>query len=385
MIPYGRQFISEDDIDAVVKVLKSDFLTQGPVVPKFEDSIKNYCNVDYAFALNSATSALHIACLALGVEKGDYVWTSANSFVASANCAIYCGASIDFVDIDKVTNNISIQALEKKLKVAKLENKLPKVVIPVHLTGQSCEMKEIHKLSIKYGFSIIEDASHAIGGKYLEEPIGNCEYSDVCVFSFHPVKIITTGEGGVATTNDPSLALKIDQLRSHGITRNSEHMEFEPHGDWYYEQLLLGFNYRMTDIHAALGLSQMNKLDESVQKRNIIAKRYNEQLNKLPLVLPTVIKNSYSSMHLYVIKLDSEITNITHKKVFDELRKEKILVNIHYIPIYFHPFYKKLGFKEGYCPQSEDYYRRAISIPMFPTLEIEEQNKVVTTLKNIFK
>ena len=385
MIPYGRQFISDDDIEAVVKVLKSDFLTQGPVVPKFEDSIKNYCNVDYAFALNSATSALHIACLALGVKKGDYVWTSANSFVASANCAIYCGASVDFVDIDKVTNNISIQELEKKLKTARLENKLPKVVIPVHLTGQSCEMKEIYKLSQKYGFSIIEDASHAIGGKYLKEPIGNCKYSDVCVFSFHPVKIITTGEGGVATTNDSRLALKIDQLRSHGITRNSEHMEFESHGDWYYEQLLLGFNYRMTDIHAALGLSQMNILDESVRKRNTIAKRYDEELNELPLVLPSIIKNSYSSMHLYVIKLDPEKTNINHKKVFDELRKEKILVNIHYIPIYFHPFYRKLGFKKGYCPESENYYKNAISIPMFPTLSSRDQNEVIGTLKNIFK
>jgi UDP-4-amino-4,6-dideoxy-N-acetyl-beta-L-altrosamine transaminase len=382
MIPYGKQDITQDDIDSVVKVLKSDFLTQGPVVPVFEDMIKNYCNVKYAFALNSATSALHIACLALGIQKGDIVWTSANTFVASANCALYCGASIDFIDINPETNNISLIDLENRLKQAKLLGNLPKVLIPVHLTGQSCEMKEIHKLSVQYGFKIIEDASHAIGGKYKNEPIGSCKYSDITVFSFHPVKIITTGEGGVATTKDKDLAQKINILRSHGITRDLSQMN-ESHGPWYYEQLELGFNYRMTDIHAALGISQIKKLDEFVSRRNEIAKVYDNELSNLPLKTPFCIREAYSSMHLYVIRLELEKIKFDHKKSFIKLREKDILVNLHYIPVYLHPFYQKLGFKRGYCPESEKYYSEAISIPMFPALSSCQQSEVIRALKEV--
>ena len=381
MIPYGRQDITSEDIEEVIKVLNSDFLTQGPVLPKFEKSISTYCGVSYAYAMNSATSALHIACMALEVGRGDIVWTAANTFAASSNCALYCNASIDFVDIDPVSYNMSISDLKSKLQLAETEGCLPKVLIPVHMTGQSCEMSEIFELSKKYGFKIIEDASHAIGGKYLNNPIGCCKYSDITVFSFHPVKIITTGEGGMAVTNNENLAQKISLLRSHGITRDSNLMSKED-GPWYYEQIDLGYNYRMTEIQGALGLSQMNRLDEYIKRRHDIANFYNESLSELPLQIPKQFKDSFSSFHLYVIRLNLSMIESSHKDIFESLRKDNILVNLHYMPVYLHPYYKNnLGFKSGHCPEAEKYYSEAISIPMFPTLSNEDQLVVVNALK----
>jgi UDP-4-amino-4,6-dideoxy-N-acetyl-beta-L-altrosamine transaminase len=381
VIPYGRQDITSEDIEEVIKVLNSDFLTQGPVLPKFEKSISTYCGVSYAYAMNSATSALHIACMALEVGRGDIVWTAANTFAASSNCALYCNASIDFVDIDPVSYNMSISDLKSKLQLAETEGCLPKVLIPVHMTGQSCEMSEIFELSKKYGFKIIEDASHAIGGKYLNNPIGCCKYSDITVFSFHPVKIITTGEGGMAVTNNENLAQKISLLRSHGITRDSNLMSKED-GPWYYEQIDLGYNYRMTEIQGALGLSQMNRLDEYIKRRHDIANFYNESLSELPLQIPKQFKDSFSSFHLYVIRLNLSMIESSHKDIFESLRKDNILVNLHYMPVYLHPYYKNnLGFKSGHCPEAEKYYSEAISIPMFPTLSNEDQLVVVNALK----
>ena len=381
MIPYGRQDITSEDIEEVVKVLNSDFLTQGPVLPKFEKSISKYCGVSYAYAMNSATSALHIACMALEVGRGDIVWTAANTFAASSNCALYCNASIDFVDIDPVSYNISIPNLKSKLQLAETEGCLPKVLIPVHMTGQSCEMSEIFELSKKYGFKIIEDASHAIGGKYLNNPIGCCKYSDITVFSFHPVKIITTGEGGMAVTNNENLAQKISLLRTHGITRDINLMSKED-GPWYYEQIDLGYNYRMTEIQGALGLSQMNRLDEYIERRHDIANFYNESLSELPLQIPKQFKDSFSSFHLYVIRLNLSMIESSHKDIFESLRKDNILVNLHYMPVYLHPYYKNnLGFKSGHCPEAEKYYSEAISIPMFPSLSNEDQLVVVNALK----
>ena len=381
MIPYGRQDITSEDIEEVVKVLNSDFLTQGPVLPKFEKSISKYCGVSYAYAMNSATSALHIACMALEVGRGDIVWTAANTFAASSNCALYCNASIDFVDIDPVSYNISIPNLKSKLQLAETEGCLPKVLIPVHMTGQSCEMSEIFELSKKYGFKIIEDASHAIGGKYLNNPIGCCKYSDITVFSFHPVKIITTGEGGMAVTNNENLAQKISLLRTHGITRDINLMSKED-GPWYYEQIDLGYNYRMTEIQGALGLSQMNRLDEYIKRRHDIANFYNESLSELPLQIPKQFKDSFSSFHLYVIRLNLSMIESSHKDIFESLRKDNILVNLHYMPVYLHPYYKNnLGFKSGHCPEAEKYYSEAISIPMFPSLSNEDQLVVVNALK----
>lgn len=381
MIPYGRQDITSEDIEEVIKVLNSDFLTQGPLLPKFEKSISTYCGVSYAYAMNSATSALHIACMALEVGRGDIVWTAANTFAASSNCALYCNASIDFVDIDPVSYNMSISDLKSKLQLAETEGCLPKVLIPVHMTGQSCEMSEIFELSKKYGFKIIEDASHAIGGKYLNNPIGCCKYSDITVFSFHPVKIITTGEGGMAVTNNENLAQKISLLRSHGITRDSNLMSKED-GPWYYEQIDLGYNYRMTEIQGALGLSQMNRLDEYIKRRHDIANFYNESLSELPLQIPKQFKDSFSSFHLYVIRLNLSMIESSHKDIFESLRKDNILVNLHYMPVYLHPYYKNnLGFKSGHCPEAEKYYSEAISIPMFPTLSNEDQLVVVNALK----
>jgi UDP-4-amino-4,6-dideoxy-N-acetyl-beta-L-altrosamine transaminase len=381
MIPYGRQDVTNEDIEEVIRVLKSDFLTQGPVVPEFEKSISEYCGVSYAYAVNSATSALHLACMALEVGKGDIVWTVANTFAASSNCALYCNASVDFVDIDPISYNISISDLKNKLQLAEEEDVLPKVLIPVHMTGQSCEMSEIFELSRKYGFKIIEDASHAIGGKYLNDPIGCCKYSDITVFSFHPVKIITTGEGGMAVTNNKNLAKKINYLRSHGITRDTNLMSKDD-GPWYYEQIDLGYNYRMTEIQAALGLSQMSRLDEYIKIRHKIADFYNKSLSGLPLQIPRQSKDSFSSFHLYVIRLNLSMSKNTHKDVFESLRKDNILVNLHYIPVYLHPYYKNnLGFKSGHCPEAEKYYSEAISIPMFPSLQNEDQLEVVNALK----
>ena len=383
-IPYGRQNITEEDIDAVVNVLKSDYLTQGPKVPEFEDAIKKQCNVGYALAMNSATSALHVACLALDVGKDDIVWTTPITFVASANCALYCGATIDFVDIDPKTYNLSTQALDEKLQAAKVEGRLPKVVIPVHLCGQPCDMEGIYKLSKEYGFSIIEDASHAIGGSYKNEPIGNCQYSDITIFSFHPVKIITTAEGGVATTNSKDLAQKMDLLRSHGITRDSDLMTHEPDGSWYYQQVMLGFNYRMTEMQAALGVSQIKRLSTITDKRHQLAKNYDSILAELPVVTPYQHSDGYSGLHLYVIRLETNQIQKSHKEVFDELRASNIGVNLHYIPVHLQPYYQQsLGFKAGDFPEAELYYSQAISLPMYPGLSNEEQDYVLQTLRSI--
>lgn len=385
-IPYGRQNITEEDIDAVVNVLKSDYLTQGPKVPEFEQAIKNHCNVQHALAMNSATSALHAACLALDVGKGDIVWTTPITFVASANCALYCGATVDFVDIDSQTYNLSVQSLEQKLETAKKQDKLPKVVIPVHLCGQPCDMATIYKLSQEYGFSIIEDASHAIGGSYQSKPIGNCQYSDITIFSFHPVKIITTAEGGVATTNSDELAQKMDLLRSHGITRETELMTHEPDGPWYYQQIDLGFNYRMTEMQAALGVSQIERLKSITDRRHEIAKRYNEKLANLSVTVPFQIEESYSGLHLYVIRLKLDDIKATHLEVFNALREANIGVNLHYIPVHLQPYYQKhFGFKVGNFPQAEQYYKEAISLPLYPDLTEEQQDYIVETLEGILK
>jgi len=385
MIPYGKQDINQVDIDSVVNVLQSDFLTQGPQVPLFEKKVAKYCQVDYATAVNSATSALHIACLALDLKKDDWLWTSPNSFVASANCGLYCGAKVDFVDIDMTTYNLSISELSKKLVRAKKENKLPKVLVPVHFAGQSSDMKKIHSLSKEYGFKIIEDASHAIGGKYLNQPIGCCQYSDITVFSFHPVKIITSAEGGMATTNDVNLSERMKLIRSHGISRNQRLMDKLSEGDWYYEQVDLGFNYRMNDLQAALGLSQMQRLDEFVTKRHTLQERYDLLLERLPIIMPYQDKDCYSSLHLYPIQIDFDSIKKTRKQVFDELRKNGVGVNVHYIPIHLHPYYKKLQFKEEDFPNSELYYSKAITIPLFNSMTIEQQDDVVNALKLVLQ
>jgi len=380
VIPYGRQDVSQKDIDAVVDVLRSDFITQGPVIQQFEARVADYCGAKYAYACNSATSALHIACLALGVGEGDLVWTSPISFVASSNCALYCNAEVDFVDIDGDTYNMSPRALKKKLEQAKAKGRLPKVVIPVHLAGQSCEMEQIHALSQTYGFKIIEDASHGIGAQYKGQPVGSCIYSDIAVFSFHPVKIITTGEGGMCLTNDPELSLLLGRFRSHGITRQATEMSKAPDGPWYYEQLNLGLNYRMNDIQAALGLSQMDRLDEFIEKRRAIARRYDELLVNSMVETPHQHPDTNSSWHLYIIRL-KENAKISHKQLFEKFRASGILVNIHYIPIYRQPYYKELGFTISGFEEAEKYYEEAISIPLFPTLSNEEQRKVVSLIE----
>ncbi|TPQ28527.1 UDP-4-amino-4,6-dideoxy-N-acetyl-beta-L-altrosamine transaminase [Methylomonas koyamae] len=380
-IPYGRQDISEADIQAVIDVLKSDFLTQGPAVPAFETAVSEYCGVRHAFAVNSATSALHIACLALGVGPGDVVWTSPITFVASANCALYCGAKVDFVDIDPRTYNLSVAALEQKLQGAERDGKLPKVVIPVHLCGQSCDMAAIHALSEKYGFKIIEDASHAIGGRYRNQPIGNCRYADITVFSFHPVKIITTAEGGMALTNDTELADKLALLRSHGITRDPAQMTHQADGPWYYQQIALGYNYRMTDIQAALGLSQLSRLDEFVANRQRLAARYDSLLSALPVEIPWQHPDNYSALHLYPITVPEGVSAYSRLSVFEGLRAAGIGVNVHYIPVHLQPYYRQLGFQPGDFPEAERYYRAAISLPLYATLTEANQDRVVAALR----
>lgn len=381
MIRYGQQDITQADIDAVVEVLKSVNLTQGPAITRFENAVAHHCNVKHAFAVNSATSALHIACLALGLGKDDWLWTTPNTFVASANCALYCGARVDFVDIDPKTYNLCPVKLEQKLIAAEKKDCLPKIVVPVHLCGQPCDMEAIYKLSQRFGFKIIEDASHAIGGKYKNEPIGNCKFSDITVFSFHPVKIITTAEGGMAVTNSDELATSMGLLRSHGITREPELMTKSMDGPWYYQQVALGFNYRMTDIQAALGASQMERLEQYVARRHEIAERYNELLAELPLTLPWQHPDSYSGLHLYVIRLQLDKIKNTHLDVFNYLRSKDIIVNLHYIPVHTQPYYQEMGFKTGDFPEAEKYYTEAISIPMFPTLTTEQQDEVVQCLK----
>ncbi len=377
-IPYGHQEIREEDIAAVEKILRSDFLTQGEAVPAFEQALCRYCGARYAVAVNSATSALHLACRALDVGPGDRVWTTPITFVASANCALYCGAEVDFVDIDGDTFNISCDALEEKLRQAKKANRLPKVVIPVHFAGRPVEQQRIGRLAEEYGFSVIEDASHAIGAVQdikRGERVGGCHYSDITVFSFHPVKIITTGEGGAAMTNNPQLAEKMARLRSHGIIRNKE-IEQE-YGEWYYRQVDLGYNYRMTDIQAALGSSQLLRLEGYIKKRNELAKRYNRELASLPLTLPPFAAESISSWHLYVIRLGSPAVR---KEVFAQLRKMGIGVNVHYIPLYHQPYYQRLGFERGYCPAAEEYYARAITLPLFAAMTGDEQDRVIGCL-----
>lgn len=381
MIPYGRQDISDDDIRAVEQVLRSDFLTQGPAVPAFEAALASYCGVAHAVAMNSATSALHIACLALGVTTGDLVWTTPNSFVASANCAVYCGADVDFVDIDPITLNMSVAALEQKLVQAKTSGRVPKVVIPVDFAGESADLRAIRALANTYGFRIVEDASHAIGGRYDGKPVGSSHLSDITIFSLHPVKIITSGEGGVALTNDAGLAEKLALLRSHGITRNTKAMRNVPEGAWYYEMLDLGYNYRMTDIHAALGLSQMSRLDAFVATRQKLAARYDQVLKDLPLILPRRDPAALSALHLYVVQLDPERTNKPRAEVFASLREQGIGVNVHYMPIHLQPFYRDRGFAPGDFPASETYYNRAISIPLYATLTNAQQDEVVAALE----
>ncbi|MGF2033926.1 MAG: UDP-4-amino-4,6-dideoxy-N-acetyl-beta-L-altrosamine transaminase [Nostoc sp. CmiVER01] len=380
-IPYGRQDINQEDIDAVIEVLRSDWITQGPAIDRFEESVANYCGVKYVVAVSSATAALHIACLAADLGQGDILWTSPNTFVASANCGLYCGAKVDFVDIDPNTYNLSIDELESKLAEAEKQGCLPKVLIPVHFAGQSCEMQQIAALSQRYGFKVIEDASHAIGGSYRGKSIGSCQFSDMAVFSFHPVKIITTGEGGMVLTNQEELYQRLIRLRSHGITRNPDLMQGESHGCWYYQQLELGFNYRMTDIQAALGASQLQRLDKFVERRQLIAQRYNQLLQDLPLILPWQHPDSESSWHLYVIRLKLDKINKTHRQVFKELRSAEIGVNLHYIPVHTQPYYQKLGFQLGDFLQVEQYYEEAITIPLYYGLNEESQNKVVISLR----
>lgn len=383
MIPYGKQDINQADIDAVLKVLSSDFLTQGPKVPEFESAIADYCGARYAVAVNSATSALHIACLALDLKQGDHVWTSPISFVASANCVLYCGAAIDFVDIDPATYNMSVERLAEKLAEAKENNTLPKAIVVVHMSGLCCDMKAIAELGEEYGFAIIEDASHAIGATYGHAKVGKCEYSDMAVFSFHPVKIITSAEGGMVTTNDEDLAKRLELFRSHGVTRDEEQMTGNSHGAWYYEQITLGYNYRMTDIQGALGLSQLERLDEFVAQRNKLSERYDRLLSDIPIRLPQAGSDGVNSRHLYVIRLKLDEITTSHQQVFNELRAHGVGVNLHYIPIHLQPYYQRLGFKEGAYPEAEQYYREALSIPLFAQMDSNEQDEVVKHLKNI--
>jgi UDP-4-amino-4,6-dideoxy-N-acetyl-beta-L-altrosamine transaminase len=381
MIPYGRQDINQDDINAVVSVLKSDFLTQGPQVPLFEDTVAGRVGAKHAIAVNSATSALHLACVALGLGPGDWLWTSPITFVASANCGRYCGAQVDFVDIDPRTYNLCPGSLEDKLIKAAEEGKLPKVLVAVHLCGQSCEMESIHALGQKYGFKIIEDASHAIGGKYKGEYIGNGRYSDITVFSFHPVKIITTAEGGMVLTNSEILAHRMRLLRSHGITRDEQEMTHKSDGPWYYQQIELGYNYRITELQAALGVSQMKRLDVYVARRHAIANRYEQMLAELPVTRPWRHPDGFSALHLYVIRLHLEKIGRTHRQIFESLREFGVGVNLHYIPLHFQPYYRRLGFKVGDFPMAEKYYAEAISLPMYQSLDLEQQDHVVLMLK----
>lgn len=382
MIPYGRQDIQPQDVEAVLEVLHSDFLTQGPVVPRFERAVADKVGARHALAVNSATSALHIACLALGLGEGDWLWTTPITFVASANCGRYCGAWVDFVDIDPHTYNLCPKALEQKLSEAEKVGRLPKVVVAVHLCGQSCDMQAIHALRQRYGFRIIEDASHAIGGQYQGEYVGNGRYSDITVFSFHPVKIITTAEGGMVLTNDVELAGRMNLLRSHGVTRDPSLMTHEPEGPWYYQQVELGFNYRMTELQAALGVSQLERLDAYVKSRNSLCARYNQDLSGLPLRTPYCHPNSYSSYHLYVVRLSLEGIRCSRREVFDALRERGVGVNLHYIPVHAQPYYQQMGFNVGDYPEAELYYAEAMSLPLYPAMTFAQQDEVIAALRD---
>ncbi len=385
MIPYGRQDISAADIAAVSEVLRSDWLTQGPAIERFEQEVAAYCGARYAVAVSNATAALHIACLAAGLKAGEILWTSPNTFVASANCGRYCGAAVDFVDIDPHTYNMGLTALREKLAHAESVGKLPKVLVPVHFAGQSCAMAEIHELAERYGFTVIEDASHAIGGRYRDTPVGACAHSDMAVFSFHPVKIITTGEGGMVLTNREDLYQHLKRLRSHGITREPGEMQGESHGPWYYQQIELGFNYRMTDIQAALGASQLTRLDQFIQRRHQLAENYRALLHELPLTLPHQDRDSHSAFHLYVVRLQLDKIRKTHRQVFEALRDAGIGVNVHYIPVHTQPYYLDQGFAWGDFPLAEQYYREAISLPMYSGLTEQDQKQVADSLKEILR
>jgi UDP-4-amino-4,6-dideoxy-N-acetyl-beta-L-altrosamine transaminase len=382
LIPYGRQNITEEDIEAVIEILRSDFLTQGPAVPRFETALKKAVQVPHAVAFSSATAALHSACLALGLANGDRLWTTPNTFVASANCGLYCGATVDFVDIDPHSRNMSVDALSIKLKNAEIEGTLPKIVIPVNFAGTSADLKPIRALADSYGFHIIEDASHAVGGKYRGFHVGSCEFSDITIFSFHPVKIVTTGEGGAATTRSSEIAHRLELLRSHGITRDPQKMEFTSQGAWYYEQIMLGFNYRMTDMQAALGASQLERLPSLINQRQLIARRYDNWLEGLPLILQSVPENVYSALHLYVVEIN-DATRFDRRVVFSSMRDAGIGVNVHYIPVHLQPMYRSLGFKKGSFPNAERYYERALTLPIYPDLQYDSQKYIAEKLKAI--
>jgi UDP-4-amino-4,6-dideoxy-N-acetyl-beta-L-altrosamine transaminase len=382
MIPYGRQSIDQHDIDAVVEVLTSDFLTQGPKVPLFEKAVAEMVGAKHGVAMNSATSALHVACMALGLGPGDRLWTSPVTFVASANCGLYCGAIVDFVDIDPQTYNMCPKALRAKLELARSADCLPKIVIPVHLAGQSCDMSAIGELSREFGFRVIEDASHAIGATFENRCVGSAAHSDIVIFSFHPVKIITTAEGGMAVTQSAELARKMEYLRSHGVTRDPDLMIGESHGPWYYQQIDLGYNYRMTELQAALGLSQTKRLAEFVARRQALAKAYDEALAELPLILPYQDRRTRSSFHLYIIRVPSRPGHRNHSEVFAFLRAAGIGVNLHYIPVHLQPYYANLGFHPGDFPVAEAYYSQAISIPLFAGMTDADQSEVISALRD---
>ncbi len=379
MIPYGKHLVDDDDIDAVVDVLRNQFLTQGTVVPQFEQALCEYTGAKHCVAVNSATSGLHVACLAAGVVAGDLVWTVPNSFVASANCALYCGASIDFVDIDPLTRNIDISALAIKLQHAANQNRLPKVLIVVHFSGLSCDMQSIRNLTQMYSIVLIEDAAHGLGGSYQQSKIGSCAYSDMAVLSFHPVKSITSAEGGAVLTNQSQFHEKFKLFAKHGVTKDPSQYQGENHGPWYYQQLELGYNYRLSDMQAALGLSQLKKLDTFIQKRSEIAKLYDKQLANLPLKLPCVDPQSQSAWHLYMV----ELTQHDRQDVYQQLHDKGVGVNVHYIPIHLHPFYQQLGFKQGDFPLSEHFYQNALTLPLFPSLTDGEQTKVIEALYEV--
>ncbi len=383
MIPYGRQHITADDEAAVLAALRSDWITQGPAIPRFEQALAARVGAAHGVAVSNATAGLHIACLALDLGPGDRLWTSPNTFVASANCGLYCGATVDFVDIDARSLNMSVPALAAKLQLAEKAGTLPKVVVPVHFAGQSCDMQAIHALGQRYGFRIIEDASHAVGGSYLGQPVGNGRFSDLTVFSFHPVKIITTAEGGMVMTNDAQMAARLERLRSHGITRDVALMAAEPEGPWVYEQIELGLNYRLTDLQAALGFSQLSQLEASVARRHQIACRYDAELAGLPLVTPWQSPDAHSALHLYPIQLDAARSPINRRQLFDGLRAAGIGVNVHYIPVHTQPHYRRLGFAPGQFPVAEAYYAQAVSLPMFPTLTETQQGEVIAALRRL--
>jgi UDP-4-amino-4,6-dideoxy-N-acetyl-beta-L-altrosamine transaminase len=382
MIQYGRQDVTQADIDYVTQVLRSDFLTQGPVVPRFEQAVAARVRGQHAVAANSATSALHIACMALGLAPGETLWTVPNTFVASANCGRYCGANVDFVDIDPQTWNLSVPRLREKLLDAQRHGRLPKILVPVHFSGQPCEQEEIWQLAQQYGFRVVEDASHSIGASRHDEPVGSCRWSDITVFSFHPVKIITSVEGGMALTNDAELALRMAMLRSHGITRTAERFAQVSPGPWYYEQQMLGFNYRMTDVQAALGVSQLARLDEYVERRNALARRYDSALQDLPLQLPRIASGNRSAFHLYVVRVARDAGR-SHRQVFEGLQQRGIGVNLHYLPVHLQPYYRDLGFRPGQYPEAERYAESAITLPLYPTLTEQQQDQVVSALRDV--